>query len=220
MKTFNLSAEPRTDLGKKATKALRASKKIPAVLNGGKLVELPYTTPLEPGEKLVEIANGRGLLTTDIQITEEGARKLLYSPDIYAIELDLNGRKRMAVLKDVQFDPIKDTPLHIDLLEVSEDKPVVMEVPVKIEGHAAGVKAGGKLKLMMRKAKVKAPYTLIPERLVVNVDALEVGHVIAIGDLHFEGLELINPKDAGVVAVIATRQSATGDTAAAEEAAE
>lgn len=217
MKTFILAAEPRTDLGKKATRALRAEHKIPAVLNGGAIIELDKAPELQPGEKIIEIGEGRGLVTTDITLTEEGVRKLLYSPDIFVIELTVNGRKRMAVLKDIQFDPVNDRPLHIDLLEVNDTKPIVMEVPIQIEGHAAGVKAGGKLKLMMRKAKAKAPYTHIPERLVVNVDALEVGHVISIGDLHFDDLELVNPKDAGVVAVIATRQSATADTAAAAE---
>ncbi len=74
-------------------------------------------------------------------------RKLLYTPDVFAIELEVNGEKRNAVLREVQFHPVKDTVLHIDLLEVSENKPVVVEVPVKLEGHAEGVKAGGKLQL-------------------------------------------------------------------------
>ena len=111
----------------------------------------------------------------------------------------------MAVLKEVQFHPVKEEILHIDLLEVSEDKPVTIEVPVKIEGHAVGVKAGGKLNLSMKKIKVKAVYTNIPERVVVNVDALELGKTIQIGDLHYDGLELVNAKNAVVCAVQLTR---------------
>lgn len=215
MKRFELKAEPRQELGKKSVKALRAEEKIPAVINGGKLVELPYKEALKPGEKLVEIANSRGIITTDIIVKNEDVRKLIYTPDIYEIELDLNGEKKMVVMKEIQFQPVKDTVLHIDFLEVYPDKPIVMEVPVQIEGHAEGVKAGGKLQLSMRKLKVKAPYTEIPERLIVNVDTLGLGKSLAVGDLHFEGLELMNAKNAVVCAVQLTR-AARGAQAKAE----
>ena len=214
MKTFQLAAEPLTDLVKKAAKALRKANKIPAVLNGGKIVELPYSGKLRAGEKVVEITPGKGLITTDIAVTNEAVRKLVYTPDIFAIELELNGEKRMAVLKDIQFHPVKDTILHMDLLEVSENKPVTIEVPVKLEGHAEGVKAGGKLTLSMKKIKVRAPYTNIPERVVINVDNLGLGKTLQIGELHFEGLELMNAKNAVVCAVQLTR-AARGAAAAA-----
>jgi len=214
MKTFQLNAEPRTDLGKKATKALRAEGKIPAVLNGGKIVDLPFSGTLAAGEKLVEIGNNKGIITTDIVLTQEGVRKLVYTPEIFAIELELNGEKRMAVMKDIQFHPVKDNILHMDLLEVFPEKPVVMEVPVKLEGHAEGVKAGGKLSLSMKKLKVNAVYTEIPERLVINVDHLGLGKTMQVGELHFEGLELVNAKNAVVCAVQLTR-AARGAMAAA-----
>ncbi len=214
MKKFQLAAQPRTDLGKKATKALRAENKIPAVLNGGKIVELPYAEALKPGEKLVEIGNGKGLITTDLGVSLDAVRKLVYTPEIFAIELDINGDKRMAVLKDIQFHPVKDTILHIDLLEVNENKPVVMEVPVKLEGHAEGVKAGGKLSLVMKKLRVKALYTAIPERLVLNVDHLGLGKTMQVGEIHIDGLELVNAKNAVVCAVQLTR-AARGAAAAA-----
>ena len=205
MKTYNLAAQPRTDLGKKAAKTLRAEGLIPAVLNGGEIVTLPYTAALKPGEKLVEIGNGKGIITTDIVVKYDDVRKLLYTPDVFAIELEVNGEKRNAVLREVQFHPVKDTVLHIDLLEVSENKPVVVEVPVKLEGHAEGVKAGGKLQLSMKKLKVKAPYTQIPERVVINIDNLGLGKTLQVGELHFEGLELVNAKNAVVCAVQLTR---------------
>ncbi len=217
MKTFQLTAEPRTDLGKKATKALREAAKIPAVLNGGKIVELPYAEALQPGEKMVEIGNNKGIITTDLILTQDSVRKLIYTPDIYAIELSYNGTTKMAVIKDIQFHPVKDTILHIDLLEVHPDKPVIMEVPVKLEGHAEGVKAGGKLNLSMKKLKVKAPYTEIPERLVINVDNLGLGKTMQVRDIHFDGLELVNAKNAVVCAVALTR-AARGAAAAAANA--
>lgn len=218
MKTFKLSAQPRTDLGKKAAKALRNQGLIPVVLNGGEIINLPYEGKLREGEKVIEIGNGKGLITTDLTVSNEAVRKLIYTPDIFAIELEVNGETRMAVLKDIQFHPVKDTILHMDLLEVNDKKPVTIEVPVKIEGHAAGVKAGGKLTLSMKKLKVKAIYTEIPERMVINVDDLGLGQTMQVGQLHFDGLELMNAKNAVVCAVQLTRAARGAAAAAAAQA--
>ena len=215
MKTFQLEAEPRTVLGKKASKALRNDSKIPVVLNGGKIVDLPYEGKLAEGEKVVELCNNKGIITTDLTVTTEAVRKLIYSPDIFAIELTVNGVKKSAILKDLQFHPVTDKLLHIDLLEVTDQKPVVIEVPVKLEGHAEGVKAGGKLTLSMKKLKVRAIYTAIPERIVVNVDNIKLGQSLKVGDLHYEGLELVNSKNAVVCAVQLTRAARGAQAAAA-----
>ena len=215
MDTFKLSAQPRTDLGKKAAKALRAEGKIPVVLNGNELVELPFNGELKAGEKLVEIGDGKGIITTDLVVTVDDVRKLVYSPDIFAVELDFNGTKKMAVLKEIQFHPVKDTILHMDFLEVNDKKPVVIEVPVKLEGHAEGVKAGGKLQLSMKKLKVRAIYSQIPERLIINVDNLGLGKTMQVGELNFDGLEIVNAKNAVVCAVQLTRAARGAQAAAA-----
>ena len=215
MKTFALQAEARTDLGKKASKALRAEGKVPVVLNGGELVNLPYEGTLLKVQKVVELGDGKGIITTDLTVDMEAVRKLIYTPDIFAIDLTFDGVTRKAVVKDLQFHPVKDTLLHMDLLEVSDKKPVVIEIPVKIEGHAEGVKAGGKLTLSMKKLKVKAIYTEIPERVVINVDNLGLGKTLQVGDLHYDGFELVNAKNAVVCAVQLTR-AARGAAAAAE----
>ena len=215
METFKLQAQPRTDLGKKAAKALRAEGKIPVVLNGNDVVELPFKGELKAGEKLIEIGDGKGIITTDLVVSVDDIRKLVYSPDIFAVEIEYNGGKKMAVLKDIQFDPVKDTILHMDFLEVNDTKPVVIEVPVKLEGHAEGVKAGGKLQLTMKKLKVRAIYTNVPERLVINVDNLGLGKTMQVGELSFEGLELVNAKNAVVCAVQLTRAARGAQAAAA-----
>ena len=217
MKTFDLNAEPRLELGKKSVKALRKEGKIPAVINGGAIVELPFNGTLKPGEKLVEIDDKRGIITTDVVVKNDDVRKLIYTPDIFEVNLNVNGETKKVVMKDLQFQPVKDAVLHIDFLEVYPDKPIVMEVPVKIEGHAEGVKAGGKLVMSMRKLKVKAAYTEIPERLVITVDDLGLRKSLAVGDLHYEGLELMNAKNAVVCAVQLTR-AARGAAAKAAEA--
>ena len=216
MKTYNLSAQPRTAIGKKATKELRNAGLIPVVLNGGEVVELPYSGNLNEGEQVIELANNKGVKVTNLTVKAEDVRKLIYTPDIYAIDLDVNGVKKMAVLKDIQFHPVKEEILHIELLEVNDKKPVVIEVPVKLEGHAEGVKAGGKLTLSMKKIKVKAIYSAIPEKVIINVDNLGLGKTLQIGELHFEGLELMNAKNAVVCAVQLTR-AARGAQAQAQQ---
>ena len=194
MKTYNLSAQPRTAIGKKATKELRNAGLIPVVLNGGEVVELPYSGNLNEGEQVIELANNKGVKVTNLTVKAEDVRKLIYTPDIYAIDLDVNGVKKMAVLKDIQFHPVKEEILHIDLLEVNDKKPVVIEVPVKLEGHAEGV----------------------PEKVIINVDNLGLGKTLQIGELHFEGLELMNAKNAVVCAVQLTR-AARGAQAQAQQ---
>ncbi|BCI64686.1 50S ribosomal protein L25/general stress protein Ctc [Coprobacter secundus] len=205
MKTFQLEGTPRIDLGKKAVKAIRKQDLIPAVLNGGEIVEMPYNKTLKAGEKIVEIANNKGLIVTDFTISNDAVRKLIYTPEIFAVDLTIGEKKVMAVVKDVQFHPVNDRILHMDFLEVNDKKPIVMEVPVALEGHSEGVKAGGKLSLEMRKLKVKAIYTQIPEKLVINIDNLGLGKTMQVGDLHFEGLEIMNAKNAVVCAVKLTR---------------
>lgn len=214
MKTFVLDGKVREGLGKKATRELRKEGFIPAVLNGGAIVNLPYEGTLANGEKVVEIENGRGVIVTEFAVSPEAVRKLVYTPEIFVIDLTIGDKKVKAVLKDIQFHPVKDTILHMDFLEVYEDKPISMEVPVKLEGHAEGVKAGGKLQLSMKKLRVKAIYSNIPERLVINIDNLGLGKTLQVGELNFEGLELTNAKNAVVCAVNLTR-AARGAAAAA-----
>ena len=130
MKTFQLEGKGREVAStsadqKRALKALRKNQEIPAVLYGGEKV-------------------------THFVVTVDSVRKLVYTPEIFAVELSIDGKKTMAIVKDIQFQPVTDAILHMDFLEVSENKPVVMEVPVVLEGHAEGVKAGGKLNLQMR----------------------------------------------------------------------
>ena len=160
MKTFQLEGKSREVAAtsadqKRALKAMRKNNEIPAVLYGGEKV-------------------------SHFTITKDSVRNLVYSPEIFVVELTIDGKKTMAIVKDIQFQPVTDAILHMDFLEVSENKPVVMEVPVVLEGHAEGVKAGGKLNLQMRKLKVKALYTATsgsparPEAMMMRVSFVEV----------------------------------------------
>ena len=190
MKTFQLSGAVRTETGKKAGKALRKADLIPAVMYGGESV-IQFT------------------------VTTDSVRKLIYTPEVYIVELTIGEKTTMAIVKELQFHPVSDVLLHIDFLEVFADKPVVIEIPVALEGHSEGVKAGGRLSLEMRKLKVKALYSTLPEKLMVNIDHLELGKTIQVGSLSFDGLEILNAKNAVVCAVKLTR-AARGAAAAAK----
>ena len=173
----------------RALKAIRKNNGVPCVLYGGKEI-VHFTVPAE------------------------GLRNLVYTPHIYVVDLDIDGKKVNAIMKDIQFHPVTDAILHVDFLQINESNPIVMEVPVQMEGLAEGVKAGGKLALQIRKLKVKALYNDIPERLVINVTNLGLGKTIKVGELSYEGLELLNAKEAVVCAVKLTR-AARGAQAAA-----
>jgi len=189
MKTFELSGTVRTDLGKKATKADRAVENVPCVLYGlGDNVH--FTT------------------------TISNIRKLIYTPEVYVVELNIDGTKTKAIMKALQFHPVTDIVLHIDFLKITEDKPVIVELPVKLEGLAEGVKAGGKLALEMRKLKVKGLYPQIPENIVVNVSELGLGKSIQVGKVSVENLEILNNKNA-VVAQVKLTRAARGAAATA-----
>lgn len=197
MKHFKLSATVRKadQLGKKATKALRREDLVPVVLYGGSE-------------------------TQHLVVKADDLNKLIYTPEIHLIELDVEGKQYKAILKDVQFHPVSDKTLHADLYEVNEEKPIVMNVPVILEGHAVGVKAGGKLVREKRTLRVRAVYDKIPENLVIDVNKLKLGKTIQVHELSFEGLELVDAPQAVVCGVKLTRVARGKDVAAdSEEAA-
>ena len=187
MKSIEIKGSLRTEIGKKATHSLRKNNGVPCVLYGMQKDE-----------------NGKPV-ATHFTVTVDGLRKLVYTPHIYVVDLNIDGKVVNAIMKDIQFHPVTDAILHIDFLEITPEKPIVMEVPVVLDGHAEGVKAGGKLQLQMRKLKVKAVYTEIPEKLVINVDHLGLGKTMQVGAIHFEGLEIMNAKNAVVCSVQLTR---------------
>jgi len=194
MKTFVLEGKTREVAAssadqKRALKALRKEDGVPAVLYGG--------------EKVIHFF-----------VNFDSVRNLIYTPEVFLVDLNIDGTKKMAIIKDMQFQPVTDGLLHLDFQEIFDDKPVVIDVPVKLEGYAEGVKAGGKLTLRMRKLKVKALYKNLPEKLIINVDKLGLGKAMQIGELSFDNLELMNAKNAVVCAVQLTR-AARGAAAAA-----
>ena len=187
MKEISIKGTTRTATGKKASREIRKSNGVPCNLYG-------------------EAKDEKGLpVALSFTTTNDELRNLIYSPDIYSVNLNIDGKECKAVLKEIQFHPVKDNVLHVDFYEITDQKPIVMEVPIKLVGLAEGVKAGGRLAASVRKLKVKSIYTNIPERLEIDVTNLGLGKTIKVGELHFEGLELITSKEVVVCQVKMTR---------------
>ena len=199
MKQISINGTARTELGKKAAKAIRNSGNVPCVLYGEK-----------------KDANGQPE-AIHFSVSEKEINKLIYTPHIYLVDINIDGEDHKGILKEVQFHPVKDNVLHVDFLEVHAEKPIVMGVPIAPQGLAEGVRAGGRLITMDRKLNVKALYSAIPEKLNIDVTALQLGKSIKVGDLHFENLELVTPKEVIVCTVKMTR-AAMGAAAAAAKA--
>lgn len=189
MKSIDVKGTARTGLGKKATRELRKSGSIPCNLYGEKR-----------DEKGLPVA-----ISFSVEASE--VRNLVYSPDIYSVNLTIDGEEHKAVMRELQFHPVTDQLLHMDFYEINETKPIVMEVPIKLTGLAEGVKAGGKLAASVRNLKVRAPYSAIPERLEIDVTNLGLGKTIKVGELQFEGLELVTSPSVVVCQVKMTRNA-------------
>lgn len=186
MREITLNAQARNEFGKKASRDLRRAGLVPAVIYG------------------VE-KNENGPVAKSITIAEKELAKLLYTPNVYIVNLNVEGTTVKAILKDLQSDYVTDRPVHVDFYQITEDKPVVFEIPVKLNGLAEGVKAGGKLALNVRKLAVKAPYTSFPDTLDIDVTNLGLGKSMKVSALSYEGLEIITPQEVVVCAVRMTR---------------
>lgn len=180
MQVFELKGEVRSDLGKKATIALRAEGKVPCVLYGG-------------GENV------------HFAVIEKDLQKLLYTPIVYIVKLSVGGKTYEAIMREIQFHPVSDRVLHMDFFQIAADKQVIMEVPVKLQGFAEGVQAGGKLALIVRKLKVRAIPANLPGEIVLDVTNLGLGKSIKVKDLSFENFEVVNAKDVVVAQIKLTR---------------
>lgn len=181
MKSVALFGYSRTEVGKVSTKALRTEGKVPCVMYGGG--NHIHFTVYEPDFKL-----------------------LVYTPNTYKVKLDIDGKTYKCILKDISFHPVNDSILHADFLEIEDNKAVEIGVPVKLVGNSVGVRAGGKLVVKAKKLRVKALPMLLPDFIEINIDNLEIGKSIKVGDLgNIENLTLLDSPNNPVVSVVTTR---------------
>ena len=199
MKEINVKGQLRETTGKKACKLLRKEGLIPCNLYGEKKNEkgLPEALPF-------------ALDATDV-------RKLVFTPHIYVVNIELEGQVRIGVIKEIQFHPTTDAVLHIDFYETNPEKPITIGIPVHLVGLAQGVRDGGRMNLSIRKIEVTAPYKQIPEVLNVDVTPLRIGKSIKVGQLSYEGLEIATSKEVIVCSVKMTRAASKNATEETEE---
>ena len=182
MKTLEIKATKRADFGKKAAKAFRREGQIPCIMYGG-------------GEEVA------------FTVDTKAVKPLIYTPNSYIVEIEIDGKVEKAVMREVQFHPVREQILHIDFYRIQEGKPVAIAIPVRLTGNAEGVKVGGKLALSARKLVVKGMLANLPDELTIDVTPLKVGQTIFVGDLKFEGLQFVSPATQAVCAVRVTRAS-------------
>ena len=194
MKVVSLSGSPRTSVGKKDAKAIRDAGRVPCVLYGS-------------GEQ------------THFSADAVKVSKLVYTPDVYKVDLDIDGKKAQAIIQEIQQNPLTDKITHVDFLELRDDKKVKVSLPVRIKGIAPGVTSGGKLQQVFRKLKLYGLAKDMPEDITLDISALEIGDAIRVKHVEIAGVELLDPANAVVVSVKMARgaKKKAADEAAAEE---
>jgi large subunit ribosomal protein L25 len=176
MKTAQLSGSTRSNVGKKDAAAVRNAGLVPCVLYG-------------QGEQ------------THFSVKRNDIEKLVFSPDVYKVELDIDGKKASAIIRELQQHPVKDNVLHVDFLELSDSKPVRVALPVRLTGSSRGVMAGGKLLQVFRKLQCVGLASDLPEAIILDISKLKIGKSIRVGSIEIPGVKFLDPASAVVVSV-------------------
>ncbi len=187
MKTAQLSGSLRANVGKKDATKSRNEGLVPCVLYG-------------MGEQ------------THFTVKRTAIEKIIFSPDVYRVELDIEGKKASGIIREIQQHPIKDTVQHVDFLELSDKKPVRLGLPVRLKGSARGVMAGGKLMQVFRRLQVVGLPQDLPEAIELDIAQLRIGQSIRVGHITIPGVKFLDPANAVVVSV----KMARGASKAAE----
>ncbi len=190
MKTITIEGQLRTEHGKSATRQLRSQELVPGVIYGG-AQEINFSAPAKAFKPLV------------------------YTPNFQLAEVTVDGKTYRCILKDLQFDKVSDQLIHVDLLELVEDKKIIAQIPLKFTGVASGVRAGGRLVPKMKSLKVKTYPKHLREQIEVNVDALEIGENLRVEDVKDENYEIVNSPRIPIVSVVTTRALRQEEAAAA-----
>lgn len=180
MKTILLKGEKRGDLGTKYSRALRNEGKVPCVLYNKDTQE-------------------------HFSIYRQDFKNLVYTPNTYKVKLDVEGNTYNAILQDIQFHPVSDVIIHADFLGVNDTTPVIVKLPIILDGNAPGVRAGGKLIQKIDKMQVKGILNNLPDSINVNIDTLELGNSVKVKDIKAEGFEILDAPENAVVSVKMTR---------------
>jgi large subunit ribosomal protein L25 len=193
MKSFTINGDLRAAQSKQELKKLRAEGKVPCVLYGGK-EQIHFSAPV-----------------LDF-------RHLVYTPEVYTVTINVDGKSYTSIMKDIQFHPVTDAIAHIDFLQLFDDKTVSIQIPVKISGNAVGVRAGGVLFNKLRRLKIMALPKHLPDCVEVNIDNLNIGDDVRVRDLSIEGVTFLDTPSNVITGVKTTRATAAAATAEATPA--
>lgn len=180
METLQINGAVRQSFGKKAAKDARREGLIPCVVYG----------------------NGE---TVSFTVDAKDIKPLIYTPNSYLVELNLDGKVLMSVMREVQYHPLTDTAMHIDFFAITEGKPIAIDIPVRITGNSEGVKQGGKLTLSKRKIRISALMENLPDEIIVDITNMKLGSSTFVGDIQQENVTMLTPATTAICAVKATR---------------
>ena len=195
MKSISIIGTKRAAQTKQENIQLRAEGKVPCVLYGGK-EQIHFSTPA---------------------LSLKG---LVYTPNVYTVELNIEGVTYKALMKDLQFHPVTDNIQHIDFIEIKDDKKITIDIPVKVIGNAVGVRAGGQLVVKSRSLKISAFAKDLPDNITVSIDKLEIGDDIRVSDIKIKGVEILNSPNNVITGVKTTRAAASAATTEVKAAAD
>ncbi len=195
MKEVSLSGSVRSNVGKKDAKAVRTSGNVPCVVYGD-------------GEQV------------HFSVKHVDMEKLIYTPDVYIINLDVEGKKVPSIIQDIQFHPVTDRISHVDFIALKDDKKIKVNIPVNLVGRAPGVLNGGKLQQIFRRVKVYALPANLPDSIEVDINDLRIGQAIRIKDIANDKLEILNAANAVICSVKMARGAVADEEEAEGEAAE
>ncbi len=193
MKTIAMFGYKREGLGKALTKNVRNEGKVPCVLYGAKN-------------------------HIHFSMFREDFKLLVYTPNTYKVQLDIDGNEYKAILQDMQFHPVNDTIIHADFFEIDETKNVEISIPVKFVGNSIGVRQGGKLVVKSPKLRVRALPKNLPDSIDINIETLEIGKSVKVGDLTVNNIVLLDSPNNPVVTVKTTRAATEAAAASGKDA--
>jgi large subunit ribosomal protein L25 len=192
MKTAQLSGSSRTNVGKKDAAAVRNAGLVPCVLYG-------------TGEQ------------THFAVKRVDLEKIIFSPEVYQVELDIEGKKATAIVRELQQHPVKDTIMHVDFLQTTDKKPIKVGLPVRLTGSSRGVMAGGRLQQVFRNLTCVGLAKDLPDAITLDISKLRIGHAIRVKDIAIDGVKFLDPANAVVVSVKMARGAVKGADADDEE---
>ncbi|MBS7357114.1 MAG: 50S ribosomal protein L25/general stress protein Ctc [Candidatus Limimorpha sp.] len=192
MNSVSLSGSLRENVGKKDAKALRKNGQVPCVIYGNNIEQVKFYTDAR------------------------SFKKILYTPETLIIDFEINGTVYHTILQDIQYHPVTDEVLHADFLDVNEDNPITVTLPIRTEGTSPGVMRGGRLNKNLAKLKVRGLVNDLPDNITLDISKLNLNQSIKVKDITLDKIEVLVPSNTIIVDVKAPRNANVEETSEEE----